>query len=150
MLHPNKRQFLGVLAFVDKPSDKSPKGARGHKVVLTRRAAENALESLIGMGINIHPDDRGHNETSKVGVIEDAEITGDEIFVTGYLFQRDCPEVIARLEGSSDYGMSYETTDAHVDDMRAEVWELSQVTFTGAAILRRDKAAYRLTDFVLL
>ena len=44
-------------------------------------------------------------------------------------------------------GMSYELADARVEDMRAEVWKLTKVTFTGAAILLRDKAAYRATSF---
>jgi hypothetical protein len=41
--------------------------------------------------------------------------------------------------------MSYEIADARVADMSAKVWTLTRVTFTGAAILRRDKAAYRDT-----
>ena len=40
-------------------------------------------------------------------------------------------------------GMSYELADAHVADMRASVWTLTRATFTGAAILLRDKAAYQ-------
>ena len=43
--------------------------------------------------------------------------------------------------------MSYELADAHVDDMRASEWRLNRVTFTGAAILLRSKAAYRNTSF---
>jgi hypothetical protein len=31
--------------------------------------------------------------------------------------------------------------------MRDEVWKLTHVTFTGAAILLREKAAYRETSF---
>ena len=42
-------------------------------------------------------------------------------------------------------GMSYEVADARIEDPRALVWRLTEVTFTGAAILRRDKAAYRNT-----
>jgi len=38
--------------------------------------------------------------------------------------------------------MSYEVTDVELVDARARVWMLTKVTFTGAAILRRDKAAY--------
>ena len=38
--------------------------------------------------------------------------------------------------------MSYEITDALVEDITASVWVLNRVTFTGAAVLRRDKAAY--------
>ena len=39
-------------------------------------------------------------------------------------------------------GMSFEVTNAQILDQRARVWVLTDVTFTGAAILRRDKAAY--------
>jgi hypothetical protein len=46
-------------------------------------------------------------------------------------------------------GMSYELADAHVADMAASVWTLTRATFTGAAILLRDKAAYRDTAFSL-
>src|SRR6266478_6420247 len=42
-------------------------------------------------------------------------------------------------------GMSYEIADARVADVRSQVWTLTHVTFTGAAILRRNKAAYRDT-----
>jgi hypothetical protein len=48
------------------------------------------------------------------------------------------------------YGMSYEVTDARIDDTRAPVWIVTDFTFTGAAVLRRDKAAYRETWFELL
>jgi hypothetical protein len=46
--------------------------------------------------------------------------------------------------------MSYELADAKVDDMREGIWTLSRVTFTGAAIVLKSKAAYRNTDFILL
>jgi len=45
--------------------------------------------------------------------------------------------------------MSYELADAQVADMRAEIWKLTKATFTGAAILLREKAAYRATSFRL-
>ena len=41
--------------------------------------------------------------------------------------------------------MSYEIADARVQDMQAPVWKLTEVMFTGAAILRRDRAAYQNT-----
>jgi len=44
-----------------------------------------------------------------------------------------------------ELGMSFEVTDVFVADSRARVWTLMKVTFTGAAILRKDKAAYRET-----
>jgi hypothetical protein len=42
-------------------------------------------------------------------------------------------------------GMSFEVTNAILADTRARVWTLTKVTFTGAAILRRNCAAYQNT-----
>lgn len=39
-------------------------------------------------------------------------------------------------------GMSYEVTGVEVVDQRARIWILTKVMFTGAAILRRGRAAY--------
>jgi len=44
--HPNRVPFEGVLTIVDSASDRAPAGARGHRVLLTRAAAEKALASL--------------------------------------------------------------------------------------------------------
>src|ERR1035441_5651313 len=46
--HPNRLPFEGVLTLVDVASDKAPSGARGHRVLLTRAAAQAALPSQIG------------------------------------------------------------------------------------------------------
>jgi len=42
-------------------------------------------------------------------------------------------------------GMSFEVTDVLVADSGKRLWTLMKVTFTGAAILRKDKAAYQDT-----
>jgi len=42
--HPNRLPFEGCLTLVDVPSDRAPSGARGHRVVLTKEAAEKALD----------------------------------------------------------------------------------------------------------
>ena len=148
--HPNRIPFEGVLTRLDQPSDKAPNGARGHRVLLTTAAAEDALDSLIGMAVGFADTMDGHNARQKCGIINGAEIVGDELRVKGYLFGHDFPEV-ARAMGDPDakLGMSYEMVDAHVTDMRAEVWVLDHVTFTGAAILLADKAAYRSTTVCL-
>jgi len=53
--------------------------------------------------------------------------------------------VDAGLAAAGDLGMSFEVTDVLVADSRMKVWTLMKVTFTGAAILRKDKAAYQDT-----
>ena len=153
--HPNREAFHGVLTLVDVPSDKPPSGSRGHRVVLTRAAAEAALASLLGMGLDYAPSLDRHDTRRKIGVITRAEIVGRD-FRTWRTFicpglSRDC-EGDQKISGSGAssastraLGMSYEITDARVADIRSSIWILTHVTFTGAAVLRRDKAAYHDT-----
>jgi len=225
--HPNRTAFRGVLTMVDAPSQRAPSGAKGHLVVLTRRAAETALPSLLGMALDYSPTLDRHDVRRKVGVITRAEIVGQNLELGGYLFARDFPEIVEeiaksgrgnrrspdsrlykhmqartmhaavssrcwtegsrlrtslraaadqilnlttamkRIPGNSQkqaggfhptiraetcvssgiagLGLSYEVTDVQVANMKEQVWALAKVTFTGAAILRRDKAAYRET-----
>jgi len=162
--HPNRLPFEGVLTLVDVASDRAPSGARGHRVVLTRAAAEAALPSLLGMAVDYKAGWDGHDARQKCGIITSAELDGRRLTVAGFVFSRDFPEIAERLasdhpchpersEGSpylsSAMGMSYELADAHVADMSASVWTLTRATFTGAAILLREKAAYRDTAFRL-
>jgi hypothetical protein len=167
--HPNREPFRGVLTLVDVASDKAPSGARGHRVVLTRKAAEEAIPSLLGMALDYSPSLDRHDAQRKVGVITRAEIVGRKLELGGYLYAKDFPEIVEAiknggcdcisgrgLEGKGclspckrtrggELGMSYEIADAQVADTRASTWTLTRVTFTGAAILRRNKAAYHET-----
>ena len=154
--HPNRLPFEGCLTLVDVPSDKAPSGARGHRVVLTRAAAEAALPSLLGMAVDYKAGWDGHDARQKCGIITGAELEGQKLHVSRFLFARDFPEMEAKISAgaqrksvTAEMGMSYELADAHVADMKASVWTLTRATFTGAAILLRDKAAYRGTSFRL-
>ena len=150
--HPNRLPFEGRLTLVDVASDKAPSGSRGHRVLLTRAAAETALPSLLGMAVDYKAGWDGHDARQKCGIITSAHLQGARLMVSGYLFARDFPELETKMGGlnaSGEMGMSYELADAHVADMKAQVWTLTRATFTGAAILLRDKAAYRSTSFRL-
>lgn len=168
--HPNRVGFRGLLTIVDAASDRAPAGARGHRVMLKRTAAEAAIPSLLGMALDYSPKLDAHDARRKIGVITRAEIVGGGITVAGFLYGRDFPEIVAeigkpgrldakRADGSvrglraggrastsrAVLGMSYEIADAVVEDIKATIWVLTRVTFTGAAVLRRDKAAYSST-----
>jgi len=163
--HPNREGFRGVLTLLDVTSDQAPSGSRGHRVVLLRRAAEAALPSLLGMALDYSPRLDRHDAQRKIGVITRADVVGRQLEVGGFLYAKDFPEIvrdIARSGGrprpglgrdvraspygdSSALGMSFEIAGGVVADMRAKVWTLTQAVFTGAAVLRRDKAAYRET-----
>ncbi|MDP9040233.1 MAG: hypothetical protein M3O02_13340 [Acidobacteriota bacterium] len=145
--HPNRLPFEGVLTLVDVPSDKAPSGAKGHRVVLTHAAAEAALPSLLGMAVDYKQGWDGHDARQKCGIITSAELDGRHLRVAGFVFSKDFPEIEQRLATPGSMGMSYELADAHVADMRAPIWTLTRATFTGAAILLRDKAAYSGTSF---
>jgi len=147
--HPNRVAFEGTLTVVDTPSDKAPAGARGHRVVLTREAAEKALPSLLGMAVDYRPGWDGHDARRKIGLVTEANLVGRQLTVRGYIYARDFPEVAEAIlaHATEEMGMSYEIADARVEDMRADIWKLTRVTFTGAAILLREKAAYRATSF---
>ena len=143
-------------------------------MVLTRQAAEKALPSLLGMALDYSPSLDRHEPQRKVGVITSADLIGREIRVGGFLYGRDFPEIVGEVRRSpraallptpappakpqragprlvasaatrAGLGMSYEIADARVQDMQAPVWKLTEVMFTGAAILRRDRAAYQNT-----
>ncbi len=147
--HPNRVEFEGVLTVVNAASDKAPAGARGHRVLLTREAAEQALPSLLGMAVDYRPAWDGHDARCKIGLLTEAVLRGNRLVVRGYLYARDFPDVAKAIKAQAPQalGMSYEIADARVENMSAEIWKLTRVTFTGAAILLREKAAYRETSF---
>jgi len=180
--HPNRLPFRGVLTLVDVPSDHPPSGAKDHRVMLTRAAAEKALPSLLGMALDFRPNLDGHDARMKVGVITSAEIvradgkwqmadgkTGGgvrpisslsaayQIEIGGYIFAKDFPEIVELMRDptqrqdqalggtSGELGMSWELANVVVADASAPVWVLTSATFTGAAMLLRQKAAYEST-----
>ena len=140
--HPNREPFHGVLCTVDTPSDSAPSGAMGHRVILASSGAKSAAKSLVGMGVDCTPDLAGHNARVKVGVIEHAKVLHGRIEIRGYLYARDFPEIVANV-ATERMGMSWEITDTAIADPSAEVWTITRCIFTGAAILRNAKAAYR-------
>ena len=148
--HPNRLPFEGVLTVADTPSDRPPSGARGHRVLLTSEAVDRALPSLLGMALDYAPTLDRHDARRKVGIITSADLehgadNSRTLSVSGYLFAQDFPEPVRELRGTQQLGMSYEIADARIADIHAPVWVITDFTFTGAAMLRRDKAAYANT-----
>jgi len=207
--HPNRVGFRGVLTVVDVPSERAPSGSDGKRVLLTKKAAEAAIPSLIGMAVDYAPSLDRHDARRKVGVITSADLVGRNLEVSGYLYAKDFPEIVEEIgrmgrravegvglqasgegtklraslagavkeirrlihsarsgvgreraavtlraetplvlmaaAGAGSLGMSFEVTKVNVLNRNARVWKLIEVTFTGAAILRKDKAAFQDT-----
>ncbi len=148
--HPNRLPFRGVLTLVGTPSQQPPSGAQGHRVTLSYKATEAALPSLLGMGLDYSPAMDAHDVRRKIGIITEAEIEplaagnrAGQLAIGGFLYAQDFPDVTREIRaGHSVMGMSYEITNAWVPDTSAAIWTVTKFTFTGAAVLRRDKAAY--------
>ena len=151
--HPNRLPFRGVLTLVGAASQYPPHGSEGHRILLSLRATEAALPSLLGMALDYSPAMDGHDAQRKIGIITEADIepvaggqAAKQLVVAGFLYAKDFPEVTKEIQaGAGVLGMSYEIADAWVPDISSAIWTLTKFTFTGAAVLRRDKAAYPQT-----
>lgn len=145
--HPNRMPFSGVLVKLNEVSDAAPGGSGGRKIIVTKEAADAALGSLLGMGVNYTWGYDGHDPRQKIGLITEATIEGDEIRIAGFIYAADFPECADDIRGLKDaLGFSFEAASIFVADPTADPLTITALTFTGAAILRKDKAAYTSTS----
>jgi len=149
--HPNKMPFSGVLTYIDEPSDAAPEGTGGKRILVTAGAARDALDSLIGMGIGCMADLTAHAPRNKIGVISAADIKQvngrNAIVVDGYIFAADFPELAKEIKANKDdLGMSFEARNLWTNDPKLNPVSVTELVFTGAAILFKNKAAYKSTS----
>ena len=144
--HVNRAPFTGILTRIDEPSTRPPNGSDGHLVLMPYAAAEKALPSLLGMGVNTADNLRGHAKQAKIGVITAASIDGQDLVISGHLYEKDFPDEVEAIRAEKDrLGMSYELSNVEVDDPQSMIWVLTSFIFTGAAILYKESAAYQQT-----
>jgi hypothetical protein len=149
--HPNRMPFSGVLTRVGVASDHPPGGSNGKNIVLTREAAETALPTLMGMGVNLADKMDGHHTQQHVGVITAAHLDRDEISdlirVEGIIYNLNYPKAAAAIKANKDdLGFSFESQDNYTDDVNGNPLNIVACTFTGASILMKNAAAYRTTS----
>ena len=144
--HPNKMPFSGILTRVDEPSDAAPGGSHGRRIIVTSEAAERALPSLLGMAVDFTPSFDGHDAQTKIGIITSAVVNGNAIEIEGFIYAADFPETAVLIKTLKNVlGFSFEAQRLTVLDPSADVLTITDLAFTGAAILRKDKAAYQTT-----
>ena len=74
-----------------------------------------------------------------------AKATIGQLAISGYLFAHDFPDVVDEIRArcaapaGSTLGMSYEIAAVEVPNREALIWTATAFTFTGAAVLRRDR-----------
>lgn len=144
--HPNKAPFRGILTRLDEPSTRSPSNANGHRVIIPTVVAQQAGQSIVNMPVDCTMDFQGHNKRLNIGVMTGWSIEGKNFIVEGHLFEKNFPQEVNAIRAQkSQLGMSYEIGDVEVEDVNAPIWVLRHFIFTGAAILRKDAAAYAKT-----
>lgn len=145
--HVNRVPFSGVLTRLNEPSTRPPNGSDGHRVFISTQVAEEALPSLVGMGVNVDTGFKDHDKRLKVGIITNAHIEGNDLVVDGHLFEKDFEQEVDYIKShKSQLGMSYEISGVDVEDTAAPVWKLNRLVFTGGAILKKNAAAYQNTS----
>jgi hypothetical protein len=145
--HPNKMPFKGVLTHIDKPSDAAPEGSGGKLITISAEAAERGLQSLLGMAVNYTPDYDGHNARLKIGLISGATIEGKDICIEGFIYAADFPKEAAEIRANKDkLGFSFEARHLFTNNPNANPVVITDCKFTGAAILLKNKAAYKTTS----
>ena len=144
--HPNRLPFRGILTRLDSPSDNPVGGANGHRTLIPAAVGEAGIASLLGMAVDYKPGLDGHDSRAKIGLITEAYVEGDAIHIAGFFYAKDFPEEVARIQSEKDsLGFSYEA-DARIRNLEADPWVIDQITFTGAAVLYKDLAAYTTTS----
>lgn len=145
--HPNKMPFSGILVRLDEPSDAAPLGSGNRRIIVSAAAAEKALGSILGMSVDYTPFFDGHDAQAKIGLITSANIVGNAIEIAGFVYAADFPQVAASIKNlKSALGFSFEAQRITVADPDADIVTITDLAFTGAAILRKDKAAYTTTS----
>lgn len=144
--HPNKAPFSGIMTRIGQPSDRAPGGSDGKRVVLTAEAVERAIPSLLGMGVDYTPSFDGHDPQKKIGIITSAKSKGNALHVEGFFYAADFPEVVSQIQSNKRrLGWSYEILAVRIEDLNANPLVITEFIFTGAAVLRKDAAAYSTT-----
>jgi hypothetical protein len=115
--------------------------------MISAEAAEKALSSLLGMAVDYEPNLEGRDPRANIGAIAAATIQGDVILIEGFIYAADFPEVAAEIKASQNLlGFSYEARNLYTNDPGANPCVITDCVFTGTAILRKGKAAYRTTS----
>ncbi|MHB1266296.1 MAG: NUDIX hydrolase [Acidithiobacillus ferriphilus] len=145
--HPNRHPFSGIVTRIGVPSDKAPGGSAGKRVILTPEAVKHAIPSILGMGVDYSHDFRGHDPQRKIGVITGAKEKGNALHIEGFFYAADFPEVVQEIvQNKRALGWSYEVLVADGGAQHAEdLLIVTEFVFTGAAVLRKDAAAYSTT-----
>jgi hypothetical protein len=154
--------------YVDKPVDAKPhftdydakKTAESDdgapKLVFKRSAVEEALPSIIGMGLNAQEGAlEGHAIRSKVGIITEAWISeSNGVMIRGFVYGFDYPDMVQAIKTlRNKIGACPSYANIVVDlpeEEKPTVMYVNSLLFTGCAILQKKNCAFEGTSVRIL
>lgn len=157
--NPDFMKFDAVVGYIDTPTDATPcGGVEGYQLVISSEGMD--VQSLIGSGVNVAWSDgwfydaedtlKSHNPRFKVGVIDSAQVVGNQIMASGHLWKADFPDVCDTIECAKEsLGCSVEAYfDGYKKNDEAKTITGFGAHFTGVAILYKNKAAFKSTKIM--
>lgn len=151
--HANLGFFHGLLIQLNAVSTHVPgnwqKQGISKKLYVPRAVGEAALPSLLGMGINITANLRGHDQRNKIGAITEAYVdSNDSLWVAGFIWRRDFePEYMILAHPPEEMGMSAELENLEKPEEGPYYLTTRRILFTGAAVCFRSAASYSHSRF---
>jgi len=146
----NRIAWHGVMTKLNQVSDASPQGAYGHKVFICGELTQSACHQLIGMPLNCSNNLTKNQKDQVIGTIRAAEVAGDDLRVSGFLWSKNQPELIRRLQANMELlGMFFEIGEAETRNQAARVWELVSLEWTGTTVLLKAAGAFHSTSFTI-
>jgi hypothetical protein len=146
--------FIGVLARIDEVSEGIPAVGTGQPLFLPLATAQKVV-AQVKASPGMFPIDADislsrHADENIIGTITDAQVAGQDLTVSGYLFHKNVPNQVNQiLKVRNPLGMSM---NAMVSGYQVEmedqtVFYLQDVDLQGANVLFADRATYKQTRF---
>jgi hypothetical protein len=157
--NPDFMKFDAVVGYIDTPTDATPcGGVEGYQIVISSEGMD--VRSLVGSGVNVAWSDgwfsdaedtlKSHDPRFKVGVIDSAQVVGNQIMASGHLWKADFPDVCDTIECAKEsLGCSVEAYfNGYKKNDEAKTITGFGAHFTGVAILYKNKAAFTSTKIM--
>jgi len=137
------QRFEGVLFQIGRGSWKPLSGSRTHRVILNRKVVEESISQLIGLPVwDCNPISFSHQCSVKIGEIDKSFIDGINVCIEGFMIDTPIPSLQAS-QNLGNLGLSFDSKEAHIKDMRSYLWEIEKITFVGVTLVPQNKAAFR-------
>lgn len=151
--HSNKLLLVATIMKLGEFSDEPPCGSDGNRIVLEQQEAQEALNTMNFMGVNCVWDDSwsrndllsGHDVREIVGVVQRAYIEDNCLKAEIIIYKQNYPDLCEFVINTvSSIGFSIEA-NCNFEEVEGG-YKMSDVEFTGVAMLFKNLAAYQTTE----